>query len=279
MKKLALAISILVVSAVSASAADMAPAPRTYAKAAPPPVVMAYNWTGCYLGGYVGGATQSRSVNTIDPISAAGGFYNLPTTTPPGTYSYDVGSSVIGGGTLGCNWQGASPWVVGVEGEAGYMRLTGSRIDPYSIPAFGSDTTDSTRIGDWYGVIAGRLGYAWDRFLVYGKGGVGFANVQSSVIDTCTVAPCGNAAIAAYGSSNQAFWVAGGGVEYAFNPSWSVKAEYLFLGIEKTYAVCGTASAGAIAGVNYCSNHNLEGVHTFKVGLNYHFNSPVVARY
>ena len=105
-------------------------------------MVVAYNWTGCYLGGYVGGATQSRSVNTIDPVNAAGGFYNSPVTTAPGTYSYDLGSSVIGGGTLGCNWQGASPWVVGVEGEAGYMSLKGSRIDPFSIPVFGSDTTD-----------------------------------------------------------------------------------------------------------------------------------------
>jgi outer membrane immunogenic protein len=265
-----------------ASAADL-PA-RTYTKA-PPPAPMAYNWTGCYLGGYVGGATQSRSVRATDPISTggvfpAGTFYNAPNASAAngGLFSYDLDSSVIGGGTLGCNWQGASPWVVGIEGEGGYMSLRGSAIDPYSVLGLGSDTSGSTKIGDWYAAVTGRLGYAWDRVLVYGKGGVGFTDIRSSIIDACNTAPCGAGLLTTNGSSNPAFWVAGGGIEYAFNPSWSVKGEYLFLGIDKTYAVCGPGAATA-AGSTFCSNHNIEGIHTFKLGLNYHFNTPVVAKY
>lgn len=275
-------LSFGLVGIAAASAADLAP---RYTKAPPAPMAAAYNWTGCYLGGYVGGAIQSRSIHSVDPTStggtfAAGTFYNTPiaNATNGGLYNYDVDNSVIGGGTLGCNWQGASAWVVGVEGEGGYMRLTGSAVDPYSIPTLGSDTRDSTRIGDWYASVTGRVGYAWDRVLVYAKGGVGFANINSSVIDVCNTGACGGGLLTTNYSSNQAFWVAGGGLEYGVTNTWSVKGEYLFLGIDKTYAVCGPGAAAA-AGSTFCSNHNIEGIHTFKVGLNYHFNSPVVARY
>ena len=275
---LASAVALSVGGLGAASAADMA------VKARPAPVAV-YNWTGCYVGGYVGGAVQSRSVRSVDPSSTggvfpAGTYYNTPVADAVngGLYNYDVDSNVIGGGTIGCNWQGASNWVFGIEGEGGYMRLTGSVIDPYSVPTLGSDTKDSTRIGDWYASVTGRIGYAWDRVLVYGKAGVGFANISSSIIDTCNTGACGGGLLTANYSSNQAFWVAGGGLEYAFSPSWSVKGEYLFLGIDKTYAVCGPGAAAA-AGSTFCSNHNIEGIHTFKVGVNYHFNSPVVAKY
>jgi outer membrane immunogenic protein len=265
----------------AASAADLAARPVYKA----PPPVMAYNWTGCYLGGYVGGATQSRSIRTADPTSTggvfpAGTFYNAPNANAAngGLFSYDLDSSVIGGGTLGCNWQGASPWVVGIEGEGGYMRLRGSVIDPYSVVGLGSDTTASTKVGDWYAAITGRVGYAWDRVLVYGKGGAGFTDVRSTLIDACNTGACGAGLLTATGSSNQVFWVAGGGIEYAFDRAWSIKGEYLFLGIDRNYAVCGPGAATA-TGSTFCSNHNIEGIHTFKVGVNYHFNSPLMAKY
>jgi outer membrane immunogenic protein len=238
MKKIALAAAAAsLMFASAASAADMAP---RYTKAPPPPIAV-FNWTGCYIGAYVGGATQSRSVRANDPQSTggvfpAGTFYNTPAANVAnaGLFNYDLGSSVIGGGTVGCNWQGAgSPWVIGVEGEAGYMRLRANVLDPYSVINGTSDTFASTRIGDWYGVIAGRAGYAWDRVLVYAKGGVGFTNVSSSFTDTCTIAPCGPGTLTATSSNDRAFWVAGGGIEYAFTPNWSIKGEYLFLGIDK----------------------------------------------
>lgn len=263
-----------------ASAADM----PLKALKAPPPVV-AYNWTGCYVGGYIGGATADRNMRAVDPQSTGGTFpvgtyYNAPTANAAngGLYDYGLGSSVIGGGTLGCNWQAPSRWVVGVEAEGGYIHLTGSTIVPYSVPTQGSDSVDSSKFGDWYVALTGRAGYAWDRVLVYAKGGVGFANLKSSFIDACNTGACGGGLVNATGSANQAFWVAGGGVEYAFNANWSVKGEYLFLGINNTYSVCGAGAATA-AGSTFCGNHNLDGVHTGKIGLNYHFGGPVVAKY
>jgi hypothetical protein len=46
----------------------------------------------------------------------------------------------------------------------------------------------------------------------------------------------------------------------------------------KTFAVCG-AGAAAAAGSTFCGKDNIEGVHSFKVGVNYHFNTPIVAKY
>ena len=94
-------------------------------------------------------------------------------------------SSFLGGGTVGCNWQPiGSPFVLGIEGELGYLRLTGSAIDPTQ-PVLGlaPSVTSNTRIGDWYGMITGRLGYAWDRAMVYVKGGVAFVDVETTVTD------------------------------------------------------------------------------------------------
>ena len=47
---------------------------------------------------------------------------------------------------------------------------------------------DTTKIGDWYGVIAGRLGVAFDRVLLYAKGGVAFVDKSYGYTDAC-VAP------------------------------------------------------------------------------------------
>ena len=264
-----------------ANASDL-PA-RTYSAAPAVAPVTLYNWTGCYLGGYVGGARQSRQVNAWDPASTggavpAGTFYNASANSLPankvdaGEFNYDFSSGAIGGGTLGCNWQGTSPFVFGIEGEGGYLKLSASTVVPYSLNT-GSDTFASTRIGNWYGALAGRFGAAvWERVLLYLKGGVGFSNVNSSVIDGCAAAPCSPGLLVATGSSSRPSWVAGAGVEYAMNSNWSIKAEYLVLGMFTKYSVCGPGSAAA-AGSTFCGNTNVEGVHTFKVGVNRYFNT------
>ena len=163
-----------------------------------------------------------------------------------GEFNYDLGPSVIGGGTLGCSWQGASPLVLGFEGEGGYMRVAASAVVPYSFGT-SSDTVALTRIGDKYAAVTGRVGYAWDRVLVYLKSGLGFADIHSSVIDGCTAAPCSPGLLTATASSHQPFWVAGAGVEYAFDNNWSVKGEFLILGMYRTYAVCGPGAALRLA--------------------------------
>jgi opacity protein-like surface antigen len=40
------------------------------------------------------------------------------------------------------------------------------------------DVLGSAKVGDWYGMVTGRLGYAWDRWLLYVKGGAAFVRAS-----------------------------------------------------------------------------------------------------
>ena len=206
------------------------------------------NWSGCYAGGYAGVAWGRGPVDTFDPSTNGQQVFGPPpllqTTfynssagefAKPAPYSYNLGASGMGGGTLGCNWQPASSrFVWGIEAEAGVMRLSATVNNPYNL-AFGfNDTFDTTTVGNWYAAFAGRLGYAVDDVLFYLKGGVGFTQVSAESIDLCTTtgANCSSQALIARGSTNAAFFVVGGGAEWAFVQNWTVKAEYLYLGLD-----------------------------------------------
>lgn len=279
------------------SAADLRPV------APLPPPLPVFNWTGCYIGGYAGAAWNDQGATFTDLGNStfrafSGGF--VPGRLE-GSHSWNVGlddSSFIGGGTLGCNWQPVgSPFVFGIEGEGGYMHFAGSASDPFRSPtlfAITPDVSGSARIGNWYAMATGRLGYAWGQTLFYVKGGAAFVPVQASVFDQCatTAAGCGNWLISTSGSDTFTTGTLGGGVEWAFASNWSVKVEYMFIGLggDDGLTTCGLAtlaSGAPVPGGQFCFNHDFSdgGIHTAKIGLNYRFvgqgllAAPVVARY
>ena len=138
--------------------------------------------------------------------------------------------------------------VWGVEAEGGYMRLRATVNNPYNL-AFGfNDTTDSTAVGNWHSAIAGRLGYTVDRTMFYLKGGGGFTHMAGESLDLCTTtgANCSSQSLTARGSATPVFSVIGGGAEWAVSQKWSVKAEYLHLGLYGTFAVCGPGGGGVV---------------------------------
>jgi outer membrane immunogenic protein len=269
MKRLVLTLSALAIGAVGASAADLAPC---YTKAPPP--VATFNWSGFYIGGFVGGAFADGNAVSTEPVRTAGDFWN----GGPLTNSYSLSNSVIVGGTIGWNYQPvAANWLIGVEGEAGYIHLarTIQDINAINIGYAFPDSLDTTRIGDWYGVIAGRLGFAVDRVLVYGKGGVAFVNKSYGFADNCRTGGCGGAILNLGRSGTQVTWAAGAGVEYALTNNWSVKGEYLYLATHESFTSSGAADFGTL----FTNVHTDPGVHTAKVGVNYRFGGPIVARY
>jgi outer membrane immunogenic protein len=202
----------------------------------------------------------------------------------PHSWNIGSGSSVTAGGTVGCNWQPVgSPYVLGIEGEASYLKLDGSGFDPLRSPTRNAITPDvlgTGKVGDWYGMITGRFGYAWDRTLLYIKGGVAFVQVGASVADACqTVAiGCGNWIVATRDTTDTiTTWTLGGGVEWAIYNNWSIKGEYMFIGLGDSHSLttCGFAAGPggvAVAGGQFCFNHEFAGIHTAKLGLNYRFN-------
>ena len=234
-----------------------------------------YNWSGCYLGGFVGGASQARNWSSTDigSIGQGGTFpvYNGVGTNP---WDYERGTGFIGGGTLGCNWQPAgSTFVLGIEGEIGALRISTGALEPNSL-----DVNGSGRMGDWYGVIAGRAGWAVDRALFYVKGGVALYETSASVIDAGNTVPGFTDTVTATGKKSQVTWAVGAGIEYALTNNWSIKGEYLHLGRGSTFNACGI---DANVTQNFCWRQDPPGIHTAKFGLNYKFDwgGPVVARY
>ena len=230
------------------------------------PAAVAYNWTGLYVGGYVGGAWAGRDVASTEPVNATGlvawnvSFFDNV---------YGLGSSVIAGGTVGYNWQAPdSRWVFGVEAEVGYFHLQNTVVDINAAlqgrPANGSDTT---RLGDFYGVIAGRIGYNWNRLLIYAKGGAAFVNKHYDFTDSCAILACGINTLFIVRDKTDWTWAAGGGLEYGLWDNWSIKGEYLYLATQETRVVSGVASNG----VTFSVVHSDPGVHTAKFGINYRF--------
>ena len=200
MSKIVLGLTTLAALATisSAGATDL---PVKAPRAVP---AIAYNWSGCYVGGYVGGAFQGHKGAEFTDLGSTrfasySGGVTAARVVPSHSWTDDLDSSFIGGGTLGCNWQNVgSPYVFGLEGEVGYLHLTGRAFDPNTLVGLQNvlDVQGSAKIGDWYAMATGRLGYAWDRTLLYVKGGAAFGPRHASVTDTClvvtTVPGCGN---------------------------------------------------------------------------------------
>jgi outer membrane immunogenic protein len=305
MKKLALAVSVLAISAVSASAADMAPAPL-YTKAPPIEVAPACVWCGWYVGGNFGYAgSESTSVNSsavvtnpghtrigIAPAAAAG----LTTGIPVGSQK-----GIIGGGQFGYNFQsglfvaGFEADIQGLSGRASGTSVTSVLADEGAIP--GSATLTATNSVNWLGTVRGRIGIAVvPNFLIYGTGGLAYGGVNSSTgINEAFSGPAaaqagitGTSLASGNFSETRVGWTVGAGGEWMFTSNWSAKLEYLHYDLGSAnygtpvsnFAVAdGVAGAGtALYTLGQSSSTNFRG-DIVRVGLNYKFGGPVVAKY
>ena len=186
----------------SASAADMA-APPPYRAPAPAMVATAYNWSGFYIGGEVGGAWSDMAylhTNTggiIDPI-----------THHP--------SSWAGGGQVGFQYQWSNI-VAGIEGNFIATDLNATALAPFS-----ADRSNSVKINS-LATVVGKLGVAFDRWMVYGKGGWATANSDFRRFITST-----NTTTATSSGWDNG-WTVGVGFDYAV-------LDNLILGFEYDYA-------------------------------------------
>jgi outer membrane immunogenic protein len=242
---------------------QFAPTPPVATAAAPAGALAAapLSWTGFYIGGFVGGSWADNVIATEVAPPPAGPYNALGAQA-----RYDLGSSVIAGLTVGYNYQMGSI-VAGVEAEGGYLRHAGSA----SFAGF-PETFSSTKAGDWYTVLAARFGFAAGPALLYGKVGGVMLSVTSKVVDA-TIGP-GGSSVFASGSNSLITWAAGGGIEFALNNAWSLKGEYLYLGTDESYLVTGPGNQVRVGAADIFSwRHDVPGIHTAKIGLNYRFGS------
>ena len=138
--------------------------------------------------------------------------------TAPNTFIGSPGlRSFTGGGLVGYNYQ-FSTYVVGAEGEFGFDDRSGS-----STYGTGAGSRAAHFDGDFIGRIRGRLGYAIGNALVYGAGGVSFADGTLRNTNTANVPPFSISVREEYTG-----WNLGLGAEYAFTSNWIVRGEYIY---------------------------------------------------
>lgn len=161
------------------------------------------------------------------------------------------------GGQVGFNWQ-TGPWVVGVEVEAsfGEVRKGVTWIDPDINPfTDASGLVVTKRIGstvESLGSVAVRAGRAWDRSLVYVKGGAAWARdfYRAFNLDLPSEPLLASARDTRWG------WMAGIGYEHALWDKWSARIEYDYLGLgDKRSPPSGSGRRAGDAGVRYPAEH------------------------
>jgi len=183
------------------------------------PLAPVFSWSGCYVGGHVGGGyAWTESVNVAN-TTAFGDFF-------PGQGFANNSSGVLGGGHLGCNYQISRLTVIGIEGS-----YEGTSIRRDYISAFGgANDVYTTRIST-LASISGRLGWAFDNWLIYSKLGWAGARATLSVADV-VVGGAGSAS-----NSHNGFTL-GSGIEHAFTRNWILGFESNYYRFEsKTYEI------------------------------------------
>ncbi|UPK02043.1 outer membrane protein [Bradyrhizobium sp. 170] len=278
--------ALAIVAATSiASAADMAP---RYTKA-PPAMVEVWNWTGFYIGGNAG-YSWGRGNSDVSYFNTATG---LPIAPPAGSITnagYNM-DGAIAGGQIGYNWQ-SNNWVFGIEADAqwsdekgrGVFNCAATGIGGPCLPGLtflppgvtGTSLAVDTHL-EWFGTLRGRVGVlATPRVLFYGTGGLAYGSFKTTGTMAGTT-PAGVAVASVSSNDDVRFgWTVGVGVEGKITNNWSAKLEYLYMDFDTFRAGSFTlAPASAIRADVDTRFHD----HVLRVGLNYAFGGPVIAKY
>ena len=209
-KRVLAAVAALGLGTVGALAADL-PARRAPPAYAPAPVFV---WSGCYFGGLTGYAFSDRQTVRTTGTTPGGAAAIAAGIRPAGQSVPHDGLTSIGGG-LGCDYQfnPGNGIVAGIAADGTWMDLVRRRSSIGPGPAFAD--SNFRQSFDTLGTVRGRIGYAFDRFLVYGTGGFAFGNVEYRSTFFAGARNASPVVAAGVFDGIETGYVYGGGVEYA----------------------------------------------------------------
>jgi high affinity Mn2+ porin len=230
MKRVLVGLALGVLSLDGAAAADIPlKAPR---------IQQIYDWTGLYFGAHAGfGRGHSNAVLSDPSIATTNNAFGGP----------------IGGLQAGYNIQLPSRIVLGFEADVSFPNyIDGNSV----ISTLATAKSYVVEQMDFTGSARGRLGYAAGSWMFYATGGLAFAGER--YFNTPSI---GNDEKKL---SMRLGWAAGGGVEYAFAPHWSLRLEYL-------YSQFQNAGVQFDSGAAHASTLNFQAL---RVGLNRKIDWP-----
>jgi outer membrane immunogenic protein len=275
--RLCMAAMALAAAILPASAADM-PVENFYQ---PRPAVVLFRWTGVHVGLHVGGAFGSKDETPVPFGLLLSAFpYPCPVVPPPFGLCGAIAPSPatlsvsgwLAGGQIGADYQ-IENWVIGVEGQASWTNANGSTTcGGVGTPAaaFAVLAGNCTAKLDNLGTAAVRAGYAFDRLLVYGKGGAAWTNDNYQVKFT-TAFPT-NLLFSA--NELRWGWMVGAGVEYAFTDSWTAKIEYNYMDLGADSLRLQDQYSSTFLDTNIREKMNV-----IKIGVNYRLGpTPILVR-
>lgn len=262
------------VAAGSASAADLGPRPVYKAQPVVAPVP-AFSWTGCFVGAHGGWGWSKKDVGTHLTFSSSAARSNAG--------SIDTSGGIFGG-QVGCDYQFASNFVIGVQGSFAGARLDGDSKN-FSDP---TSTTESIHVRtDWLASITARVGVTgWlPRTLLYVKGGGAWIRERWEVQGDGFNGPEN---FHDFQSQTRSGWTIGGGLEYAIAPNWSIFAEFNHYDFGTKGVFSHNFGGTSQCTFTFCSLRfdmsAKQQVEAVTLGVNYRFDwgkgkAPVVARY
>jgi high affinity Mn2+ porin len=217
-----------------------------------PPVLQAYDWTGLYVGGHSGYAGgRSNWSSPPDLASSFSLFQSSDIFTGSGSY--------FGGLQIGYDYMLPNRAVLGAQLDAsfpGFPRndISLGGISIFSTPGIGLASYSENVLHS--GTLRGRVGYAPANWLVYATGGFAWTYDQLTLNQLSDDSTIDSPFLWRLG------WVAGGGVEWAFAPNWSMNVEYLLTKYGNSTVLFPNA------GLQFTSDLSLQQV---RAGLNYRF--------
>ena len=214
----------------------------------PPAAPAQFSWTGCYIGGHVGGVVSEDRTTSVFG----------------GSRSFSA-AGAAGGGQIGCDYQFAPNWVAGVEGRAAGTNLKNSH--PASVTSFITGITVPSQFSlnnDFLASTTARLGYSFaDRWLVFVRGGGAWTREK---IDDAFTSSVTGMAVDSSASLTRTGWTAGTGVDWALAPNWSATLEYNYYDFGNRGALLTNGSNTSVSIFSL-----KDTIHTVTLGVNYHF--------
>jgi outer membrane immunogenic protein len=168
-----------------------------------------FSWGGHYIGAFVGGGwNTTHSFMTIPDISGDNGGDEIVPLDALSTVSFPNqpfdANGLVAGLSFGANWTHGGNWVFGLQGDVAASGVAGAAT---SEDLYGSEI-------EWTISVRGRIGYAFDRIMLFATGGAAGAGIKLNQFEATRHTTRGG-------------WVIGGGAEWAFADQWSLKLEYL----------------------------------------------------